>query len=344
MRIEKGEKMNALPAKKPLTKDVILSKTIEIAVKKGKLIISLNELSDELKKEYDITNLKVLIEQLWKEGKILLSWENQHLTTFNAEEQLRKEINELIEEKAKDIENKLIYTTSFANIIHNAGLEPEEFREKFMKLMEDLKTEDFSVRMREAEELARKIIKEQGSTIIPRTIPAVPIRDIVNRIMRDKNAMWRIITFGFNDFLEHMGGEFDIMSEFAGDVAMEVKRRFKEAGEKITNPENALSKLLAKEILTKYYDALVEKGIRGIWDRLWDEVVYPATIRIMDTMDKILVKIDGKVESLSALLDVFAQYGIYTALDVPPPDYIIKKYNAMIDAIMKWEEEQKKKK
>jgi hypothetical protein len=97
MRIEKGEKMNALPTKKPLTKDVILSKTIEIAVKKGKLIIPLNELSDELKKEYDITNLKVLIEQLWKEGKILLSWENQHLTTFDAEEQLRKEINELIE-------------------------------------------------------------------------------------------------------------------------------------------------------------------------------------------------------------------------------------------------------
>jgi hypothetical protein len=134
------------------------------------------------------------------------------------------------------------------------------------------------------------------------------------------------------------------MTEFAGDVAMEVKRRFKEAGERLTNPERALSKLLAKEILTKFYDELVENGIRGIWGRLWDEVVYPTTIRIMDTLDKILVKIDGKVEPLSALLDVFAQYGIYEALNVSPPNYIIKKYNAMIDAIMKWEEEQKKKK
>ena len=247
----------------------------------------------------------------------------------------------------KDLENKLIYTTSFANIIQDAGLEPGEFREKFMKLMEDLKTEDFSVRMREAEELARKIIKEQGSTIIPRTIPAVPIRDIVNRIMRDEYAVWRIITFGFNDFLRHTpSGEFGIMTEFAGDVAMEVKRRLREAGERIKNPEERLSKWFAKEILTKFYDELVEGGFNKSWDKIWDEVIYPGTVGIMDTLRKILVKIDeiGTVKPLSALLDVLAQYGIYEALNVSPPDYIIKKYNAIINAVTKWEEEQKKKK
>jgi len=421
----------APPAKKTLTKEVVLSKVTELVLKRGR-DISIFDLIHALENEYIITDLNDILNQLYAEGKVRLLWGGQRVISAEAEAQLRKKKTavELEEEKFRTIENELIWSMAFANILESAGLKAENFRDKFEDLMDELKDADFYTRRARAKELANKIIEERKkpppptitkdviadrivadikkrygektydmlatkiilfdyitravnrhyeeyvksgysedvykkmldevievvdrflkglpptptpptptppTEAIPKA-PALPnIPEIVDRIMLDRNAMITILTFGFDKFLEQRGGEFGIMREFAGNVAMELKKRLREKGERIENPNERYSKLLAHMILTKYYDELVESGFARAWARVQDVLTVQSWFRRdKELMRRIPVQIGKAWTNVAALLPDIAEYGIYEALNIEPPEDLKKRYEALVEAEEKW--------
>jgi ferritin-like protein len=178
---------------------------------------------------------------------------------------------------------------------------------------------------------------------MPRTIPAVPIRDIVDRIMSSDDAMFYIIEYGFAGFMRELGGEFGVLTEFAGNVSAEIKRRLRAIGER-SKPPAVFKNFMdivnygAYLVLTKYYNELVDNGYSKLWSRLFDDIWGTTRIRPVYLAAKGIIveeKILGRTVKKNAteyfihLIDV----RIYELIGVNPPSNMKKYFDAVVEAM-----------
>jgi hypothetical protein len=172
-------------------------------------------------------------------------------------------------------------------------------------------------------------------------LPSAP--EVVDRIMSSSRAMYYIIEHGFAYFMAHAGGEFDVLTEFAGNVSAEIKRRLKAIGSRLREPvvfKNFMDIVnygvyLA---LTKYYNELVDSGFGVMWRYLFDDIWISRKIRPIYEAARdigVEVKEDGRIEykSLTWCLNYLIDAKIYELVGVSPPSFVRKYADAAMETM-----------
>jgi len=173
-------------------------------------------------------------------------------------------------------------------------------------------------------------------------LPSAP--EVVDRIMLSSDAMYYIIEYGFAHFMRELGGEFGILTEFAGNVSTEIKRRLRAIGGR-SKPPAVFKNFMdivnygAYLVLTKYYNELVDNGYSKLWSRLFDDIWGSTRIRqvylsaksiiVEEKMFKERIVKRDLTEYLIYLIDV----KIYELVGVEPPSTMKKYADAAMEAM-----------
>ncbi|MGC9069535.1 MAG: hypothetical protein ACP5IZ_11285 [Thermoprotei archaeon] len=190
------------------------------------------------------------------------------------------------------------------------------------------------------EEKLREIEAVRPPPAPPTAAPAVEvpitrekIEEVTRRIMLDRRAIDEIFMNGFNNFMLYKGGEYGLMSEFAGDVSAALKEWVKRVGERMR--AESVSEIGAKIILTEFNDGLIDRGYGDTYNRAFDEIDRRSGWReYSDLFSRIKVKIDKREYSVNELMPDLIEYQIYVALGFDPPEHLKEKYRAAQEA---WE-------